>query len=133
MPSLTPFSIGTSIASTIFYPIIAASLYYVFAWAALTEAIWSRYPKKFGHFMLCPACSGSWWTALVAAAFGFGFNWSFCLLPGRSLLGIVGVFLAGLWGTYWVPRLAAKQLESLTYISGLIPEETTEQEVTSHE
>ncbi len=73
-------------------PILATTLWHLLALATLTQAIWSRYPQPVLRWARCPACAGTWYTALL-----FGL-----LAPNPDLGQLV---LAGLWGTFWVPLL----------------------------
>ena len=40
------------------YPLICTALYYLGAHAAITQWLWSRYPKWLDELTMCAACAG---------------------------------------------------------------------------
>lgn len=55
--------------SLILMSLLSSAFYYLGSRAAITQWLWSRYPKPFARFMDCPACSGFWYGVLIAIAF----------------------------------------------------------------
>ena len=87
----------------ILYPVLATALYYLGARARITYALWSRYPPWLDHWASCSACSGAWYTAVLAMIFGWWRGWEFF---GLSLKNPAFVVVALLWGTVTTPLLA---------------------------
>jgi hypothetical protein len=69
--------------TAILYPILVAALFHLGALAAITQPVWSRYPKPIEKLMTCPACMGFHGGVLVSAVFGYWQNLPFMGLPGR--------------------------------------------------
>lgn len=99
--------------------VIATALWYLASGATLTKALWSRYPPWLDKWAQCPACFGTWATALVAMILDVGWGWTF--------FGIGGVacwVLAGLWGTFWVSVLGVRLYQDLLSFHGADESET---------
>lgn len=105
----------------VLYPVLGAVVYSLGAWAVLTYPLWSRYPPKVLEWARCPACSGTWYTAGIALLFGEVGGWRCFGLPGRGWWGVGTAVLAGLWGYYLVPLLAAIHLRALAYVGSITP------------
>jgi hypothetical protein len=102
----------------VLYPLLTTMLYYLGARAMITQWLWSRYPPRLDHFMMCSACSGVWYGAGVAAVGSYSFGVGVGGLP--KLAGIVVVALAS---GVWTPLLAALHHMALTYLSPEAPPE----------
>lgn len=82
----------TGLGTAVLYAFTTTALYYLGAWARITEAFWSRYPARLARFMECAACVGTWW-GLVLGLLGAWQGWAFLELPGRSPWAVVSVAL----------------------------------------
>lgn len=87
--------------------IVGTVFWYLFSQAELTQRLWQRYPRWLDAWASCPACSGTWFTALAALLLDvpvLGYE-------ARSLPALV---LAGLWGCFWVPVASWALVQALT-------------------
>ncbi len=87
--------------------ILGTVLWYLVSQAEITTFLWSRYPRWFDDWASCPACSGTWFTALVALVLDV----PVLDYAARSWQALV---LAGLWGCFWVPVASWVLVKSLT-------------------
>lgn len=95
----------------ILYPLLCACAYYLGAAAKITAWLWSRYPRGFDEFMVCPACSGFWY-GLACAGVGAWLRLDFLGLPPRS--GYTWLLVA-LCAIVWTPLVSRLHLASLHY------------------
>jgi hypothetical protein len=101
---------GSDVLTFLLYPLLTTMLYYLGARAMITQWLWSRYPARVDHFMMCAACSGVWYGAAVTAIHGYGLNgWS------PTIGGVIAVALAS---GVWTPLLAALHHKALLYLGG---------------
>jgi len=100
----------------ILYALLTPALYYLLAKAAITEWLWGWYEcrwPRFGAFMTCPACSGTWYGAAVGA---FGY---FVLdLPFLGVESAWSVILVAGGAMVWTPIVAAWHARAMRYIGG---------------
>jgi apolipoprotein N-acyltransferase len=95
------------------YPVLTASLWYLFSRAKITEPIWSSYGDgDFAYMMDCAACAGFWWGLVVH---NIGIFWSVPFLsvtnPWALLLMTPVVMVMSAW---WTPVLAAVHDRAMT-------------------
>lgn len=109
------------------YALLTATLYYLGARAEISQPIWSRYPKRFGRFMDCAYCAGTWWGFLIGYVGGYHLNLDFAGLAGNDWRTVIVV---GLCSTTWTPIVAAIALNHYYSLGSAVdvPEETHGQE-----
>lgn len=86
--------------TALLFPVVGAFLYYLGAYAAITQWLWSRYPAPVRALADCPACSGFWY-GLGLAFLARWRGWDF--LGFEVDLAVVP--LVACWGGFWVPIL----------------------------
>lgn len=96
---------------TVLTLILAASLWYLGAFAEITRPIWRRYPMWLDRFLSCPSCAGAWYAAEVAFVFDYFLNRPFAGLPGAA-----GWIVAGLVAVSTTPVLGALLVSGLARI-----------------
>jgi hypothetical protein len=89
--------------SIVLYVLLGTACYYLGSRAEITEPLWQRAPERLYRFLVCPACSGFWYTAAWAAIFGYAYRWPLLGLAGNSVIAIP---IAGLLGLVLVPLMA---------------------------
>lgn len=100
----------------ILYALFTPALWYLFGRAMITEWLWSWYEDtfpRFGDFMKCAACAGTWWGFVVGV---FGHE-----VLGLHFLGIDehwSFLLVGICSMWWTPVLAAVHDRALRWLSG---------------
>lgn len=103
-------------SALILYALLTPALWYLFSRAVLTERLWSWYEKKFprfGEFMKCAACAGTWW-GFVVGAFGHKvLDLRFLEIDSRWSFLLVG--LCAMW---WTPVLAAVHDRAMRWLGG---------------
>jgi len=102
------------ISTWVIYPLLTTALFYLGSQAAITRAIWSKYPKWLDRFMSCAACLG-FWLGLAVAMLGWWRDWPFLRLPGRDWLTVL---IVGFGAMIWTPLLAYQHLAALTALQG---------------
>lgn len=119
---------GSAVAIVV--PCLGAAIYYLLYWAKITRFLWSRYSDGFSQFMRCAACSGFWYALFLGLA-AWGLGLPFFIFPGLcgepAAFAVPGLrwltpLLIGLWGLYWIPRLARKLLDALQVIGDHVSE-----------
>lgn len=86
--------------TAVLFPVVGVYVYFLGAYAVITQWLWSRYPERVRHWADCPACSGFWY-GLGLAFLGRWRGWSFLGLD----LDWDTVFLCAAWVAAWVPVL----------------------------
>lgn len=90
----------------ILYPLLTVALYYLGARAMITKWFWTwteRELPRFGSFMNCAACAGTWWGFFVGS-FGYeALDWRFLGINSWFL----NTILVGLCAMVWTPIIAA--------------------------
>lgn len=87
--------------TVILVPVLSTVTWYLLSAATLTSFIWSRYPPWLERFMICPACSGTW--------YGAGWSAVFYYVHGWKLFGLGApwtIVYGSLWSMFFVPLLA---------------------------
>lgn len=105
------------IASWILYPVLGTVLYYLGCRATITRGLWELAPDPVYAFLICPACSGTWYCAVVALIGA---------TQGVEFLGVSGpvtVILAALWGSFWVPLLAYLHITAMEKLAGVVDDD----------
>jgi hypothetical protein len=97
-------------------PVLSAALWYLFSGAEITRWLWSRYPRWLEKFMVCPACSGTWYGAGWAATLGYGFGWTWFGVEAP-----LSIPLVALWCMALVPLVSWAQYKAMTALA--LPEE----------
>lgn len=98
----------TDLALPVTAPCLSAALWYLASAALVTRPLWSRYPRWLGAWASCPACSGTWYGAALAVAFGLSRGWTWFGVPLPW-----SVPLCGLWTLLWAAPLARLLYSSL--------------------
>lgn len=97
------------------YPVLSAALYYLGCRAQITAWLWSRYPPRLDRFMLCAACSGTWFGFALAAGLGYPLKIPFAGLTGAAWYTPFIVGGVTLWTT---PLLAVVHIKALEVLEG---------------
>jgi len=97
--------------TALLFPVVAVYLYYLGAYAAVTQRLWSRYPPYVRELADCPACSGFWY-GLALAGIGAWKHWTFF---GIGLRDLVVILLCGAYVAVLVPVLHRMFLHQLTH------------------
>lgn len=98
------------------YALLTAAAFYLGSRAAITEPIYSRYPRKIAIWADCAACSGFWYGVVVAIVLKFPV---FGLDGGHWLTPIV----VGLCSMVWTPMVAALHQLAMIHLGSAIYEE----------
>lgn len=102
--------------------IMATTFYYLGARALITKWLWSTYPEWLDSFMLCAACSGTWYMLGVSWILDRPF-WGY---EARSLPASIA---AALVGTFAVPLTAALHHKALLALhTGSVPQKDEKDE-----
>ncbi len=98
---------------------VVTSIFYLSTRAAVSQWLWSRYPRWLANLLDCAACSGFWWSALVMVAARVAGVWVLPLPWGPSAWVLAPC--VGLIGT---PLLAYLHQEAMMRLGTAVePEE----------
>jgi hypothetical protein len=98
------------------YALITPALYYLGSKALITQRLWTWYEERwprFGAFMQCAACSGTWYGMASGTLGWFAFE-----LPFLGVEHDLSFLLVGLGSCFWTPVLAATHDRALRYLGG---------------
>jgi hypothetical protein len=91
--------------------LLTTGLYYLGAWAKITEPMWSRYPQRLVPFMECAACTGMWYGIAVGLA-GWYLGLPFLGLSSQQQAPLYAC-VVGLCSMVWTPPAAWLLLRAL--------------------
>jgi hypothetical protein len=100
----------SGVVTWLLFTTVSAALYYLGSRARVTRFLWSRYPNGFDDFMLCAACTGTWFGFALGTTLGWWQHLPYLGLPGGHPVTII---VAGLCSMVWTPIMADKMAGSL--------------------